>query len=156
MTVTETGQSLAERIREDMKAALKAREKERLGAIRLILAAIKQREVDERKTLSNEQVVALLDKMVKQRRESVAHYEKAGRDDLVDAENFEIKVLQHYLPEALAEDEIRELIEAAIQETAATSMKDMGKVIGILRPKLQGRADMAVVSTQVKARLSSH
>ena len=147
-------QDLKARIQEDMKAAMKAKDKARLGAIRLILAGIKQREVDERITLSDEQVIAVLDKMVKQRRESIGQYEQAGREDLAATERLEIAVLQGYLPEALGEEDLRRLIEAAIREAGATTMKDMGRVMGIIRPKVQGRADMAAVSGQVKARLA--
>jgi uncharacterized protein YqeY len=147
---------LKQRITEDMKTAMRAGDKRRLGVIRLIMAAIKQREVDERiESLSDEQVLAVLDKMVKQRRESVAQYEKAGRDDLAEQESFEIQVLQDYLPAALSDSEIDALIEHALADTGASSMKDMGKVMGVLKPKLQGRADMGAVSARIKARLGA-
>ncbi|MEJ2347359.1 MAG: GatB/YqeY domain-containing protein [Gammaproteobacteria bacterium] len=147
---------LKQRITEDMKTAMRAGDKRRLGVIRLIMAAIKQREVDERiDGLSDEQVLAVLDKMVKQRRESVTQYEKAGRDDLAEQETFEIQVLQGYLPEALSNSEIDALIEQALTDTGASSMKDMGKVMGVLKPKLQGRADMGAVSARIKARLGA-
>jgi len=147
---------LKQRITEDMKTAMRAGDKRRLGVIRLIMAAIKQREVDERiDGLSDDQVLVVLDKMVKQRRESVAQYEKAGRDDLAEQETFEIQVLQDYLPEALSDSEIDALIEQALADTGANSMKDMGKVMGALKPKLQGRADMGAVSARIKARLGA-
>ena len=147
--------SLKARIQEDMKAAMRSGDKARLAAIRLIMAAIKQREVDERIELDDAQVTAVLDKMVKQRRESIEQYEKAGRTDLVDKEKAELEVIQTYLPEPLSEDEINALIDEAIAETGASSIKDMGKVMGLLKPKLAGRADMGKVSGQVKARLSA-
>jgi uncharacterized protein YqeY len=148
--------SLRQRVSDDMKAAMRGGDKRRLGVIRLILAAIKQREVDDRiAELSDEQVLAVLDKMVKQRRESVVQYEKAGRDDLAEQENFEIGVLQDYLPAALGDAEIDQLIDAALAETGAGSIKDMGKVMGVLKPQLQGRADMGAVSAKVKARLGA-
>ncbi len=146
--------SLRARINEDMKAAMRAGDKRRLGVLRLALAAIKQREVDERiEALDDAQVTAVLDKMVKQRRDSIAQYEKGGRDDLVEQEAYEISVLQEYLPEALSEAEIQAAIDAAIAETGATSIKDMGKVMGALKPRLQGRADMGQVSARVRSRL---
>ena len=137
-----------------MKAAMKAGDKPRLGVIRLILAAIKQREVDERIELSDEQVLVVLDKMVKQRRDSVTQYEQAGRTELADQEKFEIGIIQEYLPQPLSEDEIAALIEDAIAATGADSMKDMGKVMGTLKPKLQGRADMGAVSGLIKQKLA--
>jgi len=148
--------SLKQQITEDMKAAMKGGDKKRLGVIRLILAAIKQIEVDSRiASLEDEQVLAVLDKMVKQRRESVAQYEKAERNDLVDQEKYEIGIIQTYLPAALIESEITTLIQAAIQESQASSVKDMGKVMAILKPKMQGRADMSSVSAQVKTLLGA-
>ena len=144
---------LKQRLTDDMKAALKAGDKQRLGVIRLINAAIKQREVDERIELNDTEVLAVLDKMVKQRRDSVAQYEAAGREDLAAVERFEIEVCQGYLPEALSEAEITALIDEAVAATGAESMRDMGKLMAVLRPKLQGRADMGVVSQQVKGRL---
>lgn len=136
-----------------MKAAMRAGEKPRLAVIRLINAAIKQREVDERISLDDAQVTAVLDKMVKQRRESLSHYEQAGRDDLSGQEKFEIDVIQQYLPEPLGDTELDALINAALAQSGATSIKDMGKVMGILKPQIQGRADMAQVSARIKARL---
>ena len=146
--------SLKEQIQQDMKEAMRGGDKRRLGVIRLVMAAIKQREVDERIVLDDAGFTAVLDKMAKQRRESVAQYSKAGRDDLVDQENFELEVLKSYLPEQLGEAEIDAMIEATIQTTGAASVKDMGKVMGQLKPKLQGRADMGAVSARIKARLS--
>jgi len=129
-------------------------DKRGLGVIRLILAAIKQREVDERIELDDVQVTTVLDKMAKQRRDSLEQYEKAGRDDLADQESFEIAMLKAYLPEQLGDAAIDALIDEAIQATGASSMKDMGKVMGQLKTKLQGRADMGAVSGRIKARLS--
>jgi hypothetical protein len=146
---------LKERLQADMKAAMKSGDKTRLGVIRLINAAIKQREVDERTELDDTQCLAVLDKMLKQRRDSIQQYADAGRDDLAERERFEVEVCQSYMPAALSADEIGELITAAITETGASGMKDMGKVMGVLKPKLQGRADMAAVSAEVKARLSA-
>jgi len=145
--------SLKARIQEDMKAAMRGGDKRRLGVIRLILAAIKQREVDERIELDATQILVVLDKMLKQRRESLAQYEQAGRTDLAEQESFEIGVIQAYLPQPLTPAEIDGLIAAAIAETGAAGIKDMGKVMGILKPRLQGRADMGAVSGQIKARL---
>lgn len=145
---------LKERIQDDMKSALKAGDKPRLGAIRLLLAAIKQREVDERVALDDNDVLAVIGKMVKQRRESIRQFEDAGRQELADQEAFEVQVLSQYLPAALSENEIQALIDAAITESGAASMRDMGKVMGLLKPKLQGRADMGAVSAQVRERLA--
>jgi hypothetical protein len=145
--------SLKDRIQQDVKDAMRAKDKSRLAAIRLITAAIKQREVDERIELNDAQVTAVLDKMAKQRRESISQFEKAGRDDLIAQEVMELEIIQSYLPEQLGEDEINALIDSAMQATGATSIKDMGKVMGQLKPKLQGRADMGAVSAMIKARL---
>ena len=147
--------SLKDRIQQDMKDAMRARDRARLDTIRLILAAIKQREVDERIELDDTQVLAVLDKMVKQRRESIAQFGKAGRDDLVAKEQAEIADITPYLPAALSETEIAALIDAALTATGAGSIKDMGKVMAELKPKLQGRADMGKVSGMIKARLGS-
>jgi uncharacterized protein YqeY len=147
--------SLKQRIQDDMKTAMKAGEKERLGVIRLIMAAIKQREVDERIQLDDVQVIAVLDKMVKQRRESIVQYQAAGREDLANIENAEIRVIQEYLPKALSEPEIEGLIKAAITETGAASIADMGKVMALLKPKMQGRADLSAVSARIKNLLTS-
>ena len=145
--------SLKERIQQDVKDAMRAKDKPRLGTIRLITAAIKQREVDERIELDDAQVLVVLDKMCKQRRESITQFEQAGRDDLAAQEKAELELIQQYLPEQLGEAEINELIDAAMEQTGASSMKDMGKVMGQLIPKLQGRADMGAVSALIKARL---
>lgn len=147
--------SLKDRITEDMKSAMRAGDKARLAAIRLILAGIKQREIDERKTLSDEEIVATLDRMRKQRRESIAQYEKAGRTDLVEKEAFELEVIEAYLPSPLSAEEIEGLIDQALAETGASGPKEMGKVMGWLKPRLAGRADMGEVSRRVRARLSS-
>lgn len=144
--------SLKDRIQDDMKTAMRAKEKERLGAIRLILAAIKQREVDERIVLTDSQVLAVLEKMVKQRRESLAQYQSAGRDDLAAQESFEIDLIQSYLPAPLSEAEIDALIASAIATTGAQTMRDMGKVMALIREQAQGRADMTTLSARVKAR----
>jgi uncharacterized protein YqeY len=145
--------SLKERILQDVKDAMRAKDKPRLATIRLITAAIKQREVDERIELDDAQVLVVLDKMCKQRRESITQFEQAGRDDLAAQEKAELELIQQYLPEQLSEAEINELIDAAMEQTGASSMKDMGKVMGQLKPKLQGRADMGAVSALIKARL---
>ena len=145
---------LKQRITDDMKAAMKGGDKPRLGVIRLILAAIKQIEVDERIELDDTRVLSVLDKMVKQRRDSITQYENAGRTELADQEKFEIGIIQEYLPEQLTEAEIATLIDEAIEATGAASMKDMGKLMGMLKPKLQGRADMGAVSAQIKQKLS--
>jgi uncharacterized protein YqeY len=147
--------SLKDQITTDMKEAMRAKDKERLGTVRLILAAIKQREVDERIELDDAQVLAVLDKMVKQRRDSIKQYTDAGRDELAAKEESEIAVIQAYLPAALSDEEIEALIEEAIASTGAAGMQDMGKVMGQLKPKLQGRADMGQVSGKIKARLSA-
>jgi uncharacterized protein len=146
--------TLKERITEDMKSAMRAGEKERLGTIRLVLAAIKQREVDERITLDDAQVLAVLDKMIKQRREAIAQFQSGGRADLVAKETAEIGVLQGYLPAQMSEAELDALINEAIAATGAASMKDMGKVMAAVKPKAQGRADMGAVSARIKQRLS--
>ena len=145
--------SLKERIQEDVKDAMRARDRDRLAAIRLITAAIKQREVDERIELDDAQVTAVLDKMAKQRRESIAQFEKAGRDDLIARENAELDIIRGYLPEELTEDELQSIVDEALEQTGASTVRDMGKVMGLLNPRLQGRADMAAVSAMIKARL---
>ena len=145
--------ALKTRLTDAMKDAMRAQQKERLAAIRLALSAIKQVEVDERKELSESDVLAVLDKMVKQRRESVAQYEQAGRADLVAQEQAEITVLQEFLPAQLSEAEIDALIAQAITDSGATGMRDMGKAMNLLRPQLAGRADMAAVSNRLKAKL---
>jgi len=146
--------TLKERIQEDMKHAMRAAEKERLATVRLILAAIKQREVDERIVLDDTQVLSVLDKMVKQRRESIAQFEAGKRADLAAKENAELTIISGYLPTQLEASELDALIQAAIAETGAASIKDMGKVMGIIKTRAQGRADMGVVGARIKARLS--
>ena len=138
-----------------MKSAMRAKEKDRLGAIRLILAAVKQREVDERTALDDAAIITVLDRMVKQRRESISQFQSAGRTDLVAKEKFELDIIQHYLPPALSEAELAQLIEAAISESGASSLRDMGKVMALLKPKVQGRTDMGALSAQIKARLNT-
>ncbi len=145
--------SLKTRISDAMKAAMKAREKERLGAIRLIQAEIKRIEVDERIELDDNRVIAVLDKMLKQRKDSIQQFEAAGRQELADREKAEMSVIREFLPAALSDQELNALIEAAITSTGAESIRDMGKVMGILKPQLQGRADMGAVSQMIKARL---
>ena len=145
--------ALKDKITDDMKAALRGGDKPRLGVIRLILAAVKQREVDERIQLDDIQVLAVLDKMLKQRRESIAQYEKGGRTDLVAQEQAEIATIQTYLPAQLSELELDGLIAGAIKSSGASSMKDMGKVMGLLKLQVQGRADMGAVSARIKAKL---
>jgi len=147
--------SLKQSLTDAMKAAMKGGDKKRLGVIRLVLAAIKQVEVDERIELDDDRVLAVLDKMVKQRRESISQYKEAGRDDLMEQEEYEVSILKDFLPEALSDDEIAQLITRAIADTGASSIKDMGKVMGILKPQMQGRADMGAVSGQIKAQLNA-
>ena len=146
--------TLKERISEDMKAAMRARDAARLSAVRLLLAAIKQREVDERIELTDADVMSVIEKMLKQRRESIAQYEKAARKDLADVEKFEVGVLLAYLPQQLSDSQINEEISKAVQEAGASGIKDMGKVMAALKPRLAGKADMAKVSGLVKGRLS--
>jgi uncharacterized protein YqeY len=141
-------------ISEDMKTAMRAKDSARLGAVRLLLAAIKQKEVDERIELDDAAVIAIVEKLLKQRKDSASQYQAAGRIDLADQENYEIGILSAYMPQALAAEEVAALIKQAISETGAASARDMGKVIAWLKPKLAGRADMAAVSTQVKAALA--
>ncbi|MFB1489385.1 MULTISPECIES: GatB/YqeY domain-containing protein [unclassified Thiocapsa] len=140
-------------IQGDMKTAMKAGDKTRLGVIRLMLAAIKQREIDERIELDDAQALAVLDKMLKQRRDSISQYSAAGREDLAEVERFEVEVIQSYLPRALTDDELTSLIDAAMESTQASAMSDMGKVMGLLKPQIQGRADVGSVSGLVKQRL---
>ncbi|WP_024889018.1 GatB/YqeY domain-containing protein [Luteimonas huabeiensis] len=146
--------SLKQRLTDDMKAAMKGGDKDTLGVIRLINAAIKQREVDERIELDDAAVLAVLDKMVKQRRDSVAQYEAAAREDLAAVERAEIAVIERYLPEKLGEAEILAAIDAAVAETGAAGPADMGKLMGVLKPRLAGQADMGQVSALVKRRLA--
>jgi uncharacterized protein len=149
-----TTSAIKEKITEDMKTAMRAQDKERLATIRLILAALKQREVDERIVLTDEQVLAVLDKMLKQRRESITQYDAANRPELSQKEAEEVKVIQQYMPSPLSDSEVQALIDSAIKESGAASVRDMGKVMGILKPKIQGRADIATVSNQIKDRLA--
>jgi uncharacterized protein YqeY len=146
--------ALKERITDDMKAAMRAGEKDRLGVIRMITSAIKQREVDERITLDDGQVLTVLEKMIKQRKESVAQFEAGNRPDLVAKETAEITLLQTYLPAAMSDPEIDALIVESIAASGATSIKDMGKVMNLVKAKAQGRADMAAVGAKIKAKLS--
>jgi uncharacterized protein YqeY len=146
--------ALKERITDDMKAAMRSGDKERLGVIRMVTAAIKQREVDERISLDDGQVLGVLEKMIKQRKESVAQFEAGNRADLVAKETAEINLLQTYLPAALSEPEIDALIVESIAASGATSIKDMGKVMNLVKSKAQGRADMAAVGAKIKAKLS--
>jgi uncharacterized protein YqeY len=146
--------SLKDRITDDVKAAMRAKEAERLSTVRMLLAAIKQREVDERIVLDDTQVVGIVDKLIKQRKDSVAAFQQAGRTDLVDKENAEIKVLEAYLPQRLSADEIAAAVAAIVAETGAAGPGDMGKVMGAAKARLAGKADMAQVSAAVKAALS--
>ena len=146
--------SLKQQITEDMKAAMRAKDAARLGAIRLLLAAMKQREVDERIELSDADVVAIIEKMNKQRRDSISQYEAAGRQDLADVEKFEMGVLAEYMPQQFSEAEILAAVAGAIASSGATGQQDMGKVMGVLKSKLAGRADMGKVSALIKAQLT--
>jgi uncharacterized protein YqeY len=146
--------SLQARIQEDMKAAMRSGDKGRLGCIRLIMAAVKQREVDERITLDDTQIVGVLEKMGKQRRESIAQFQAGGRPDLVEKENAELAIINAYMPAPLSGAELDALIDAAVNETGAASIKDMGKVMALIKSKAQGRADMSAVGARIKARLS--
>ncbi len=146
--------SLKARISDDLKTAMRSGNASRRDAIRLVLAALKQREVDERRELSDVDIIAVIDKMIKQRRESIAQFEKGGRQDLADKEKFELDVLQAYMPQALSDAEIESAIAAALQESGASAPSDMGKVMAVLKPRLAGRADMGKVSALVKSRLT--
>jgi hypothetical protein len=146
--------SLKARIQEDVKSAMRAHERERLSALRLVTAAMKQKEVDERVELDDAQVLAVLDKMVKQRRESIEQYEQAGREDLAARERFELEIIQHYMPEPLDEAALGELIRQTIAQLGASSLRDMGPVMNALRAQVQGRADMKAVSEAVRAQLA--
>lgn len=147
--------SLKERITDDMKAAMRSGEKERLGAIRMITAAIKQREVDERVTLDDTQVLSVIEKMIKQRKESLAQFQSGNRPDLAEKESAEIALLQSYLPAQLSDAELDQMIAEAITATGAASVKDMGKVMGIIKSKAAGRADMGAVGAKIKAKLGA-
>ncbi len=144
---------LKQRINDDVKSAMRAKEKDKLGVLRLITAAVKQIEVDQRIELDDQQIIAVLDKLAKQHRDSIEQYEKADREDLAEKERSELVIVQNYLPAALSEEEIAQLIADAIAETGAAGIKDMGKVMGILKSKAQCRADMGKLSGQVKAQL---
>ena len=146
--------SLKLQITEDMKTAMRAKDSVRLGAIRLLLSAIKQREVDERIELTDADVIAVIEKMLKQRRDSIAAFESANRTDLADIEKFEVTVLQAYMPKPMSDDEISQIINQVIADSGATGAKDMGKVVGLVRPLVAGMADMGKVSGLIKARLS--
>lgn len=146
--------SLKTRINDDVKTAMRAGDARRRDALRLLLAAVKQREVDERKELADVDVIAVIDKMIKQRRDSITQFEQGGRQDLADAEQFEIEVLQGYMPPAMSDAEVEAAVAAAVQESGAKGISDMGKVMGVLKAKLAGRADMSKVSALVKNRLS--
>ncbi|MCG6267819.1 GatB/YqeY domain-containing protein [Vibrio furnissii] len=146
--------ALIDTLKEEQKLAMKAKDKLRLGTIRLALSAIKQREVDEQITLSDDDILAVLTKMVKQRRDSVTQYEAANRQDLADAEKAEITVLEEFMPQPLSEDEVAALIDSAIAEAEPAGMQDMGKVMALLKPQIQGRADMGKVSGLVRAKLA--
>jgi len=147
--------TLKEQIQEDVKSAMRARDQRRLTALRLITAAIKQVEVDKRTEMDDKAVLAVLDKMVKQRRDSLEQYQNAGRDDLAAQEKFELELISVYLPEALSDDELASLIKQAVADTGASSIRDMGAVMNILREQVQGRADMKAVSSAVKAQLGA-
>ena len=146
--------SLKAKITDDMKAAMRAKDAPRLSAVRLLLAAMKQKEVDERVELADTDIVTIIDKMIKQRRDSIAQYEKGSRQDLADIEKFEITVLQAYMPTALPDAEVETEIAAAMHASGAKTMADMGKVMAVLKPKLAGRADMGKVSALVKSKLA--
>jgi uncharacterized protein YqeY len=146
--------TLKAQITEDMKTAMRAKDSARLGAIRLLLAAIKQREVDERIELSDADVIAAIEKMLKQRRDSITAYESASRHDLADVEKFEVTVLQTYLPQQLTEDEVKAILEQVVVDTAAAGVKDMGKVMAAIKPLVAGRADMGKISGLIKVRLA--
>ena len=146
--------SLQEQLKSELKTAMLAKDKARVGTIRLLMAEIKQKEVDTRTVLNDEEIIAVLTKMVKQRKDSISQFEAAGRQDLVDVESAEIVVLQAFLPQPLSEAEIDTLIDSTVTQLAASGMQDMGKVMNALRPQLQGRADMGAVSAKIKARLA--
>ncbi|AAW86746.1 GatB/YqeY domain protein [Aliivibrio fischeri ES114] len=146
--------ALIEQLKEEQKLAMKAKDKLRLGTIRLALSEIKQREVDGQTTLSDDEIIAVLTKMVKQRRDSVSQFTAAGRDDLAEKESAEITVLEDFMPQALTDEEVAELLDKAITESGAAGMQDMGKVMGVLKPQIQGRADMGKVSQLVKSKLA--
>jgi len=153
--MSEASAPLKQRLEQDMKAALRAKDKDRLGTLRLILAAVKQREIDGRTALSDGDILGVLEKMIKQRRDSITQFEQGGRQDLADKEAAEVGVIQEYLPAALSEAEIDAAIAETIAHSGAGSAQELGKIMGLLKTRLQGRADMAVVSRKVKAKLGS-
>lgn len=150
-----TDTPLKSRIQDDMKAAMRAKEKARLSTIRMLLAAVKQREIDEQITLNNEQILTVLEKMIKQRRDSIKQYEQADRPELADIEKTEIVVLQDYMPEQMSLDEITSIIAKVVADTGANGPRDIGKVMGAIKPLVQGKADMGTISQQIKATLAS-
>lgn len=145
---------LKQRINDDVKSAMRSRDKQRLAVLRLIMAAIKQKEIDDRIELNDSQILAILDRLTKQHRDSIEQFSKAGRNDLVEKETSELEIVLEFMPTPLTDDEIKQIIEAAVTETGASGMKDMGKVMGILKPKVQGKADMGKLSGMVKEKLS--
>ncbi len=147
--------TMQDRLKDEMKQAMRNKEKSRLGVIRLIMSAIKQKQVDERIVLDDGQVIVVLDKMLKQRRESIRQYRDAGRNELAEVEEAEILVIQDFLPQPLSADEISDMVQAAVTDCSASSIKDMGKVMAILKPAMQGRADMSVVSVKIKELLGA-
>jgi uncharacterized protein YqeY len=153
--MSQATEGLKQRVESDMKVAMRAKDKERLGTIRLILAAIKQREIDERVVLADTDILAVLDKMIKQRRDSITQFQQAGRQELADKEAAEVAVIQEYLPAALSDAELDALITEAVSASGAKSPQDIGKIMGFLKPRVQGRADMGLVSRKIKEKLSS-
>ena len=145
---------LKKRITDDMKSAMKAKDKQALKAVRMILEAIKQKEIDERIELDDTQVMAVIQKMVKQRKDSISQFSDAGRTDLVEIEEAELEIINNYMPEQLSDEEVESVVDRAINDSGANSMKDMGKLMGMLKPRLQGKADMSIVSQLIKSRLS--
>ena len=145
---------LKKRITDDMKSAKKAKDKQALKAVRMILEAIKQKEIDERIELNDAQVMTVIQKMVKQRKDSISQFSDAGRSDLVEIEEAELEIINNYMPEQLSEEEVESVVDRAINDSGANSMKDMGKLMGMLKPRLQGKADMSTVSQLIKSRLS--
>jgi len=145
---------LKKRITDDMKSAMKAKDKQTLKAVRMILEAIKQKEIDERIELDDAQVMTVIQKMVKQRKDSISQFSDAGRTDLVEIEEAELEIINNYMPEQLSDEEVESVVDRAINDSGANSMKDMGKLMGMLKPRLQGKADMSIVSQLIKSRLS--
>ncbi len=145
---------LKQRITDDMKSAMKAKDKQALKAVRMILEAIKKKEIDERKELDDAQVMTVIEKMVKQRKDSISQFSDAGRTDLVEIEEAELEIIHNYMPEQLSDEEVALVVDKAINDSGANSMKDMGKLMGMLKVQLQGKADMSLVSQQIKSRLS--